>query len=126
MFKVTADQADAIIEFTLDGLIKKDEMERFVVELRDATVALAGREIKIKADVRTFQPASPEVADMIRGVQEFGLKSGVKRVAEVVESQVVALQLNRVARQSGTDKILRRFWEDDSAREWLLHGDPGA
>jgi hypothetical protein len=48
----------------------------------------------------------------------------VKRVAEIVESDVVALQLNRVARGSGTDKILRRFWDEDSAREWLLHGDP--
>lgn len=124
MFNVTVDQANAIVEFVLDGLIKKDEMESFVKELRDATLGLTGREIKIKADVRTFQPASPEVADMIRGVQEFGLRSGVKRVAEVVESQVVALQLNRVARESGTDKILRRFWEDDSAREWLIHGDP--
>lgn len=124
MFKVTVDDAEAIVEFVLDGLIKKEEMEAFATELRNATVGLAGREIKIKADVRTFQPASPEVAEMIRGVQEFGLRSGVKRVAEVVESQIVALQLNRVARQSGTDKILRRFWEDDSAREWLIHGDP--
>lgn len=126
MFKVTVDHENAIVEFLLDGIIKKDEMERFVTELRDATLGLTGHAVKIKADVRTFQPASPDVADMIRGVQEFGLRNGVKRVAEVVESQVVALQLNRVARASGTDKILRRFWEDESAREWLIHGDPAA
>jgi hypothetical protein len=99
------------------------EMQRFVKELKEATLSLAGREIMIKADMRTFKPASPEAADMLREVQEFGLRSGVKRVAEMVESQIVALQLNRVARASGTDKILRRFWEDSPARLWLMHGD---
>jgi hypothetical protein len=59
---------------------------------------------------------------MIRNVQEFGIRSGVKRVAEIVESDVVALQLNRVAHESGTDRILCRFWEEDSAREWLIYG----
>lgn len=123
MHRVSFDASSAIVSFVLDGLIAEDEMEVFVGALRDATSRLAGREIKIKADVRTFQPASPVVAEMIRQVQEFGIKSGVKRVAEIVESQVVALQLNRVAKESGTDKILRRFWEDESALEWLLHGD---
>lgn len=124
MYQVTTDKKTAIVSFVLDGLIGIEDMGGFVEELRAATESLAGREIKIKADVRTFQPAAPEVADMIRQVQEFGIKSGVKRVAEIVESQVVALQLNRVATESGTDKILRRFWEDDSALHWLLHGDP--
>lgn len=123
MFQVKADKVHAIVEFVLDGYIRVEEMQRFIQELRDVTASLAGRDIKIKADLRTFRPASPEAAEMIRGVQEFGIKTGVVRVAEIVDSQIVALQLNRVARESGTDKILRRFWEDASAREWLLHGD---
>jgi hypothetical protein len=114
---------EALIEFALDGLIRKEEMEKFAEELRAATQRLAGREIKIKADLRTFRPSAPEVAEMIRAVQEFGLRSGVKRVAEMVESQVVALQLNRVARESGTDKILRRFVEDSVAMRWLVYGE---
>lgn len=123
MFKINVDNSNAIIDFFLDGLISAEEMEKFVDELRTATLSLSGREIRIKADVRAFKPASQQVAEMIRGVQEFGLRHGVKRVAEIVESQTVALQLNRVAKESGTDKILRRFWEDDSAVEWLIHGD---
>lgn len=123
VFQVKADKVHAIVEFVLDGYIRVEEMQRFIQELRDVTASLAGRDIKIKADLRTFRPASPEAAEMIRGVQEFGIKTGVVRVAEIVDSQIVALQLNRVARESGTDKILRRFWEDASAREWLLHGD---
>lgn len=126
MFQIQVDRTNALIEFVVDGYIPMTEMQRFVKELKDATLSLAGREIVIKADMRTFKPASPEAADMLREVQEFGLRRGVKRVAEMVESQIVALQLNRVARASGTDKILRRFWEDAPARRWLLHGEEEA
>ena len=126
MYRLDVDKQHVIIEFVLDGLIRQDEMTRFVDELKAATARLAGREIKVKADLRTFRPSSPEVAEMIRQVQAFGLQSGVKRVAELAESQIVALQLNRVARESGTDKILRRFAEDQSAKRWLIYGDEEA
>jgi len=123
MFEINVDQKHSIVEFVLEGIVREEEMELFVHMLRKATLELRGREIKIKADLRALRPASPEVADMIRGVQEFGIRYGVKRVAEIVESDTLALQLNRVAHESGTDKILRRFWEEDSARDWLIHGD---
>jgi hypothetical protein len=123
VYQIQVDRTNAIVEFIVDGYVPLEEMQRFVKELKAATLSLAGRDIKIKADMRTFKPASPEAANMLREVQEFGLRSGVKRVAELVESQIVALQLNRVARESGTDKILRRFWEEAPARHWLIHGD---
>jgi hypothetical protein len=123
MFEINVDQKHSIVEFVLEGIVREDEMQLFVHMLRKATLELKGREIKIKADLRALHPASPEVADLIRGVQEFGIREGVKRVAEIVESDVIALQLNRVAHESGTDKILRRFWEEESARDWLIHGD---
>jgi hypothetical protein len=123
MFEIKVDLTYSIVEFVLEGMVRMDEMHYFVHKLQEATLHLKGRDIKIKADVRALRPASPEVADMIRAVQEFGIRSGVKRVAEIVESDVIALQLNRVARESGTDKILRRFWEEDSARDWLIYGD---
>ncbi|HEX8434886.1 STAS/SEC14 domain-containing protein [Archangium sp.] len=126
MYRLDINKQHALIEFALDGLIRKDEMARFVEELRAATLGLSGQEIKLMADVRTFRPSSPEVAEMIREVQAFGLQSGVKQVAELVESQIVALQLNRVARESGTDKILRRFHDDQAARRWLLFGEEEA
>jgi hypothetical protein len=126
VYRLDINKQHALIEFALDGLIRKDEMARFVEELRAATLGLSGQEIKLMADVRTFRPSSPEVAEMIREVQAFGLQSGVKQVAELVESQIVALQLNRVARESGTDKILRRFHDDQAARRWLLFGEEEA
>jgi hypothetical protein len=123
VYRVDVDRPQAIIELVLDGIIRPDEMARFVEELKSATESLSGREIKIKADMRTFRPSAPQVAEMLREVQEFGLRNGVKRVAEMVESHIAALQLNRVARESGTEKILRRFADDATAQRWLIHGD---
>lgn len=123
MYEIKTDPADSIIEFFLAGLVRHTEIDQFVTELQQATKDFAGREIKIKADLRAFSPASPDVAEKIKAVQQFGLQNGVKRVAEIVESDLVALQLNRVARESGIYTILRRFWEDESARDWLVHGD---
>ena len=122
MYSIEIDKQQALVAFSLDGVIRADEMMRFMKELMTATTSLAGSEMKVLVDVRTFRPASPEVAEMIRQMQENGLKDGVKRVAELVESQVVALQLNRVARESGTEKILRRFSDALEARDWLIHG----
>jgi hypothetical protein len=126
VYRIDVDKQHTLIELVLDGLIRPDEMTKFVEELRAATLSLAGREIGIKADMRTFRPSAPEVAEMLRDVQQFGMHNGVKRVAEMVESPLSALQLNRVARESGTDKILRRFTDDQSARRWLISGEEEA
>ena len=126
MYRIDVDKQHTIIELVLDGLIRPEEMTKFVEELKAATLALAGREISIKADMRTFRPSAPPVAEMLRDVQQFGLQNGVKRVAEMVESQLSALQLNRVARESGPDKILRRFTDDQAAKRWLIYGDEEA
>ena len=123
MYQIKTDDNHAIIDFYLSGLVRDSEIDKFVAELVNATQRYSGRQIKIKADLRAFSPASQDVADKIRNVQQFGLQNGVTRVAEIVESDLVALQLNRVARESGTYKILRRFWEDESAQDWLVHGD---
>lgn len=123
MFNIKVDKIHGIVEFNLDGMVQMDEMTQFVDQLSKATLSLKGTPIKIKADLRRFKPSSPAVADMIRQVQEFGIQNGVVRVAEMVESEILALQLNRVAKESGTNKILHRFVDETEAREWLVTGE---
>jgi hypothetical protein len=123
VYQIQVDRVHNIIELVLDGYIPAEEMQRLTEEMGRIMSTLMGRDIKLKVDARTFKPASPEAVEILRKAQEQGLQIGVKRVAELVESQIVALQLNRVARASGADKILRRFWDDDAARQWLISGD---
>jgi len=124
VYKIDTDVTHNIVVFRLNGMVQIDEMEQFARDLQQTAMTLQGRPIKVQADVRGFKPAAPEVADMIRDVQEFGLRLGVVRIAEVVESDVVALQLNRIARESGSHHILRRFWDEEAAREWLIDPAP--
>jgi hypothetical protein len=123
VYVVDVDERHAIIEFALDGPIRQDEMQKFVEELKAAAHSLRGRSIKLMADLRTFRPFSPEVAELILQAQRFVLQRGAMRMAEMVDSHVLLLQLNRVARESGAEKILRRFSSDFSAKHWLIHGD---
>jgi hypothetical protein len=120
---VKVDRINAVVEFALGGHMPTSEMERFLAELRQVLSSLQGRDIRMKADFREFKPMSPEVAEMVRRADGFVLGVGVNRIAEIVESDLLSLQLNRVARESGAERIIRRFPTEEAAMEWLLHGD---
>jgi hypothetical protein len=123
VYRIDIDREHAIISFVLDGSIRPEEMKQFFEGMKAAAGTLSGREIKVKSDLRTFKPLSQESVDTAREMQQLGIQLGVVRVAELVESHTAALQLNRVARESGADKIMRRFTDEAEARAWLIHGD---
>jgi hypothetical protein len=128
MYQITTDDEHAILSLVVSGETPLDEMLRFVAELEQATLAYRGREIKITADMRAFEPTSAAVAEHLQKVQEFGLQNGVVRVAEIVASAAVATQLNIVAKRSQTHQVLRRFAPSElaAARHWLITGQaPG-
>ncbi|HRI63672.1 MAG TPA: glycosyltransferase [Polyangium sp.] len=123
MFDIRVDPIHAIIEFIVDGPVKESDAAELLPKLEAASVGLSGRELKIKADIRGRDHATNVIGPMVRTLHAFAKQTGVQRLAEIVESDTVAGELNRAAKEIGTDKILRRFWEDDSAREWLIYGD---
>jgi len=123
VFDIRVDPTHAIIEFIVDGPVSEGDAAELLGKLDAAKSALLGREIRIKADIRGRDHAVAVIGPMVRTLHSFAKQSGVQRLAEIVESDVVALELNRAAKELGTDKILRRFWEDDSANEWLIYGD---
>lgn len=123
MFDIKVDPAHAIIEFIVEGPVGADDVRIVEARLQEAKQKLPGRDLKLKADIRGREHAGPAVGQMVRALHAFASRSGVMRLAELVESDVVAAELSRAAKEMGTEKILRRFWEDESAHEWLLYGD---
>ncbi len=115
---------NALVEVTLDGTVREDEMrqfvERAVAEVR--SLAQQAPSIRVLANLRQLRATSPEAAEILRQGQEAALQLGMKRIAELVSSEITALQLNRIARASGMERILRRFQDEESARRWLLEG----
>ncbi|WP_233166553.1 STAS/SEC14 domain-containing protein [Archangium sp. Cb G35] len=113
------------MEITLEGSIRAEEMQQFVEQAVSAVKSLAGdgRTVKALGDLRQLRTTSPEAAEVLRQGQADAMKAGMRRIAEVVGSEITALQLNRIARGSGMDRILRRFHDEAEARSWLLAPD---
>jgi hypothetical protein len=113
------------VEVSLGGSIRADEMEQFVEQAVSAVKSLAehGGIVRALADLRQLRTTSPEAAEILRQGQEAAMKAGMGRIAEIVGSELTALQLNRIARGSGMDRILRRFHREEEARAWLF--EPG-
>ncbi|HEX5749221.1 MAG TPA: STAS/SEC14 domain-containing protein [Archangium sp.] len=113
------------MEVTLEGSIRAEEMQQFVEQAVSAVKSLAegGRIVRALADLRHLKTTSPEAAELLRQGQEAAMRAGMRRIAEVVGSELTALQLNRIARGSGMDRILRRFPGEPEARSWLLAAD---
>ena len=123
VFDIRVDPTHAIIEFIVDGPVEAGDAVELAQKLEAAFTSLSGRDVRIKADIRGRDHTTSLIGPMVRTLHSFAKQAGVQRLAEIVESDVVAGELNRAAKEIGTDKILRRFWEDDSAREWLIYGD---
>ena len=120
MYRLDVDKQQALVDIVLDGSLRQEEMRKLGLELKSIIRKLAGRDIKVRADMRTLRASSPEVAEQMGDVLRFALRHGVKRMAELVTSPLVKLQLNRLARESGAEKILRQFGDDQTARQWLF------
>jgi hypothetical protein len=128
VFEVTVDRINALVEIVVEGQILVQEMERLLSALKAVLASLQGRGILIRADVRGLRPVAPEVGERLRRGLDQAMGIGVRRIAAIVESELVALQLQRLARESGAERALRCFRDEAPAVEWLLHGDlePGS
>jgi hypothetical protein len=123
VFEIRVDPTHAIIAFVVEGAVDEGDAAELLGKLEAARTELSGRDVRIKADIRGRDHVAAIIGPMVRTLHAFAKQAGVQRLAEIVESDVVAVELNRAAKELGTDKILRRFWEDDSAHEWLIYGD---
>jgi hypothetical protein len=126
VYELRIDREAAVIAVVLDGNLRAEDMGRFAREVQEAigTLSLGAREIRMKLDARTLRPVAPEVAELMRNVQFLAIRSGLRRIAELSSGGVVALQLGRIAQESGAERILRRFTDERAAGEWLREADP--
>ena len=125
MFRIHINEAQALVELYLEGVIREDEMRQFIAESLVATRRLTaqGRYIRVLSDMRLLKAASPEAAEILREGQQTAIESGMRRLAQLVDSELTALQLNRIARASGMHRMMRRFHDEQEARRWLMAED---
>jgi hypothetical protein len=128
LFQVKVDRSNTLVEVSLEGSMRPDEMHQFVAQAVAAVRELAqqGRGVRSLADLRNFRATSPEATEILRQGQEEAMRAGLVRIAELRASELAALQLNRIARGSGMERILRRFEDEAEARRWLLERNDNA
>src|SRR5258708_13996105 len=122
MHRVTLDFANAGIEVVAEGPVEENELTLVFSEMREAAYKLQGRPIRCFIDLRQTTISSPEMAQRIKEHQQAMAKLGMHRVAEIVTSSLLALQMNRVAREAGVHERVQRFSDADVASRWLRSG----
>ncbi|WP_438004721.1 STAS/SEC14 domain-containing protein [Sorangium sp. So ce321] len=125
MYQLKIDRINALIEVTLKGVVRAEEAQAYAAEYRKALGSLYGRRIRVLVDFRGFSIASEQATELLRDIGATSAAMGVIRTAELVKSDLAALQAGRIARESGTADIVRVFKDEGAARAWLV-GDRAA
>ncbi|WP_437501377.1 STAS/SEC14 domain-containing protein [Sorangium sp. So ce1099] len=125
MYQLKIDRINALIEVTLKGVVRAEEAQAYAAEYKKALGSLYGRRIRVLVDFRGFSIASEQATELLRDIGTTSAVMGVIRTAELVQSDLAALQAGRIARESGTAELVRVFKDESAARAWLL-GDRAA
>ncbi|WP_437304044.1 STAS/SEC14 domain-containing protein [Sorangium sp. So ce388] len=125
MYQLKIDRINAVIEVTLKGVVRAEEAQAYAAEYKKALGSLYGRRIRVLVDFRGFSIASEQATELLRDTGATSAAMGVIRTAELVQSDLAALQAGRIARESGTAELVRVFKDEGAARAWLF-GDRAA
>ncbi len=120
---IDVDLVDAIARITVDGVATVADMDAFNDDAKRKIKLFGGKPFGVLVDLRRMKPGSPESAEKVKEHQAILMKAGVKKSAEVVESAASALQLNRIARESGLLSKVQRFTDVEAALAWLREHD---
>ena len=107
----------ALVKCSLRGRIDADELRLFTRELSDV-LAAGGVVTNVFFDLCHFNPATREVDQLLEDLRGRASDDGW-RIAELVDNQLMAAQLNRLAAEQHRDERLQRFWEEGPALVWL-------
>jgi hypothetical protein len=116
---IEANVQDRILHIVVDGVASVEDLETFNVETRKKLALFGGKPFGVLVDLRKMRPGSPESTEKVKEHQALLIKAGVVKSAEVVATAASALQLNRVAKESGLLSKVQRFTDVESARAWL-------
>jgi hypothetical protein len=83
------------------------------------TTANIPKGFTIMADLAEMKPFPPDVFELNQKKQIELMELGCSKVAQVTQSVMTVSQINRVAKESGMDAVLKAFDNFDDAQNWL-------
>ncbi len=110
-------------DLRFSGFIQADEMKRWVAETKTALVG-APPKFVVNVDMRGMKPLPPDAQEFMEGGQKLYKQKGMLRSAVLVDSVVLKMQFERLAKQSGIYEWERYFAASDPSyevaiKQWL-------
>ncbi len=87
-------------KITLEGIVSVDEMKQWVEESRKA-LAGATKEFGVFVDMRTLKPVGTEAQSAMQEGQKLYKEKGMQRSVVVVDSSIMKMQFQRIAKETG-------------------------
>jgi len=126
MYKI--EKTDFGIKLTFSGYIPVDEM----IKWRDESIEFLKQFKKkycIIVDMRELKPLVKDAEEILKDGQKYyrqddNPKEGIERSAVLVKSVVTKIQMARISRETGLNKVERFFAEEDfnwkkKADDWI-------
>ena len=114
-----AEPDNSLFTLTVDGTVSVEELDQLIRDTAVKSKLFKGKPFGILVDLRKMRASSAAATEKIKEHQAQLMKLGLRKSAEIVASAATALQLNRIARESGMAPMLQRFTDFQSARKWL-------
>lgn len=112
---------------TMDGFIKRDDMERWAQDLQKQLGASSGP-FGVLVDLRGAVAFPAEAQDVLMQGIQYCLDHGMERSAVVVSNAISKIQAVRIAKEAGIYQKLRHIdssstpdWEQ-VAKRWITDG----
>jgi hypothetical protein len=114
MFKVEVDRSKNRITGVLSGYIDKEEALKYAEEWRKAVDSFGGKPFCVINDMRSYKPASSEVAGVFEDLTKYSMSKGMKKIAQIVDESVVSkLQMRRIMKEMYEKGFVDFFREDE-------------
>jgi len=120
------------IHLTLGDALGKPELEKWLAESQQKLTAVR-KPFGVLIDMRKLKPLAPDAKQLMEKGQMLYKSSGMQRSCVIVESAMLAVQFEQIAKQSGIYSFERYLasadhpdWEQ-RAVNWIKNGvDPAA
>ncbi|MFH2007202.1 MAG: STAS/SEC14 domain-containing protein [bacterium] len=124
MYCLKVFRKDGLVKLAVHGDVSEEEMQALGRDLERELLTPDRSNRRVLADLRRTKPLTSDVAAVLRVIEEHSIDTGGARIAEVVQSQLVAAQLEQVTGSAGLGEHIRHFCELEPALAWLAEPPP--
>ncbi len=124
MYSMRLYHDDGLVKITIAGHLPEELLQVLGRDLEQSVLAGTTPMRSVLVDQTGAEPLETELTGLLTSLQTQLLKVSEVKIAQLVGTELVAHQLDRVAESLETAGRLRYFWEAKSALAWLSGSRP--